>query len=128
VAWLANATAPGADTTAPRTPGFVHKAKLTSGGFADGLRNTDVVSATISVLRRANGRCQGLTRSGAFKTMTCSKAATTFIANRLLLGDSGPQWAIRRALPKGRYTIRVRGRDAAGNVNRHPKALILTRR
>jgi hypothetical protein len=60
--------------------------------------------------------------------MTCSKAATTFIANRLLLGDSGPQWAIRRALPKGRYTIRVRGRDAAGNVNRHPKALILTRR
>ena len=124
--WLANAIAPAPDRSAPRVDADLIQADDTlTGGFRDGFRSTDVASARIMIRRRdSKGRCHGLTTRG-FRLMTCRRAETLFVPLRLVHGPNGTAWSLDRHLAKGRYRIRFRVRDLAGNNDRHPKVLIL---
>jgi Tol biopolymer transport system component len=115
--WLPAALMPAPDTSRPSASRPVRTRSTFGGGFIDTLRSTHIVAAKVSVVRHIGGRCQGLTRLG-FRTMRCSKARRTFIATAIVAGANGAEWRVHRHLRTGVYAIRVRARDAAGNVSR----------
>jgi hypothetical protein len=124
--WLKAAETPTPDRTAPQAFDVIAGRRHLRGGFVDGVRSSPVVAARISVVRRVHGRCVALTHAGFRTAATCRRAARTFVTARLVTGPNGTEWRIRRHLPRGRYTIRVRARDAAGNTTTPPTVLHLS--
>jgi len=71
-----------------------------------------VARVELAIARKTGRKCRFVTRSGALtRKRACSRAV--FLAAK---GTTSWSLAAKRKLPRGTYTIRVRARDAAGNL------------
>jgi hypothetical protein len=86
-------------------------ARVITGTAAD---DAAVARVDVSVTRLRKGRCQALTAGGRWTTVKSSHG--TCAARFVLHAQGTSAWkvALRRALPKGAYTVVTRARDAAG--------------
>jgi sulfur carrier protein ThiS len=94
------------------------KRKLRVRGHArdTGCGNSAVARVELAISSKAGRRCRFVTRSGALtRKRGCSRPL-------FLAAHGTTTWSLttKRKLPRGSYTIRVRARDAAGNVQAPP--------
>ena len=119
IGWLSSATLPP-DRSPARAIAAAYLAGALHGAFRDAPRSTAITTARVAVVQRlAHGRCRGL-RSHRLRLMSCGHAGRSFVTAAIAPDINGPQWRLRVTLRPGRYTVRVRVRDAAGNEARTP--------
>ena len=96
----------------------VKKRKLRVRGRASdtGCAGSIVARVELAIARKTGRKCRFVTRSGALtRKRACSRAV--FLAAK---GTTSWSLSTKRKLPRGTYTIRVRARDAAGNLQAQP--------
>jgi hypothetical protein len=108
---------PCTDRTAPSaafasTRARKRKLRLRGGATDAGCAASAVARVEVAISRKAGRKCRFVTRSGKLsRARACAKPVW-------LKATGTTRWSLntKRRLPRGRYTLRVRARDLAGNV------------
>ncbi len=88
--------------------------RVLGGRVADAAPSAGLAAVEVNVVRRTGRRCSVATTRG-FAARPCGRAALAWTPAVLLQGRATWRAALRGLAP-GAYTVRVRARDAAGNV------------
>ena len=118
------------DRTPPRSR-FTGRGRITRRGISVRGRSSDtgcggrVSSVSVAIGRVVRGgKCRFLQANGSFTSPPRSCLRTSYLPAR---GTTSWSFSKRARLPRGHYSVWVRGRDAAGNVERKDKRRNLAR-